>query len=659
MDEGEIKNKLTQAETLLAAAQADADRGEFEAAVEKLSQARALQPAADVATVLRRVERQIGIWERVQDLTRDGDAKRGNHQLKPALDAYQQAIREVMHPDSGLAEEVRNRLSRLVDLGGALHQQGYRQEADALLLELEPAAAQSRLVRIYLRFLIKIWHDLATRQALYAFIESRVPLKQWAIGYRAAMEYLDRYPGDERAVAQTGQMANLLTRSVEQSALKRLGRAEELRDLGVYDKALEALAEIKNDVIGPIEGEFPDLFEGVPEVEDTRRKAADLAKELTALRELAPQMAPLAVAVRAAVAENRLDDADVLFGQAELLDPYRRLKTVWSDLEALQTIIRRRRQKTARPQAQALLDRVEAALSQARTPGAAGKVVSDLAIARQQFQEVFADDEALRNRCNQLVARAGQRTAELEQVQAALQTAAAATPLEERYAALERAATVAQGQALEQVQAELQRLKPDVERLRGMNEAWHAAMTAWETGDYETARCRLAEASAFGKPEAEVAPYQRAAEAAAHLVTARELLRQDPEAARRVLRQVIEATKRRPLAEKIYRDASLTLEDAGNEIAKRSRVSEFYRAAESAFRQGRYADARAGVQELLALAPDHAQALDLWRRLDAADQATALLQQARTAYEAQRFGDALRLVDQALKLNPELLAMTS
>ena len=652
-----------KANRLLAEAREHAERVELTDALEKLAEARRLGGDwPEISAELQRLERQFASWDKMQRLNLDGLTKRRSDSPEEALTAFREAIRTAIDADSGLPEEVRGQLGSLLTLERRLHQDHAYRQGEEFCDALVKAAAENRLIQNYLVSPVRSWFEVASHKARVGFISSQMALEKHEEAYAEAVKALATQPEDRVAMEMAAEARSSIQAQLLGSAQKRLGRAKELRDKGAFAEALAELDRIESEFLARIRERFPEVVQNVASLEEVSDEADDLRLDLKSLQEVASRLEPLLGEIRQAYTEGTeetLREAGRKIAEAEVADPTRRARLLWEEMQSLQELIQRRRQGAARERVRGALAVAETGLDLSDSAEGTAVLIRQLGDLRDEVHQLEGPEgESLRQRFTQVMARAQTRLEELQSVTYALATAqeaAGENRLEEQLAAYQRAAAIARGSELERIKAEVERLRPQVERQRRMNQAWEEALEAYELGDFDTARQRLVKAKLQGKPEAVVEPYQQAARAGQLLKQAQLIRRDDPLAARSLLKQALAQTADGATAETLRQEIVGCLEQIDREEEQRQSVAGQLRAAESAFRQSQFDEAQNKLDDIFELLPDHSEAKRLQEKLDKAIHANTLLGEAHKLRDEEQYDSALGLVNQALELHPELV----
>ncbi len=641
-------------------------RGERSEALAKLAQARQLK-VAQVAKELNDFERQIAVWNEIERGLLDAMAKRNSDSPEEALIAFRTTLQKATDPDSGLANEVREDLAKLLGLENGLHHDDTEQQAERIYDSLVAGASQNRLIQTLL-IPLRAWLDLAIQKARVGFLRSRIALQRYVEGYEKALKDVDRFPGvpsfEEIATdARKGILSQL-----RESVQKRVGRATTLRDAGAFAEATAEIERIEDEFLKYVEQRFPEVLRD-DELDTLRDQAADLRSELATLQELAVRLAPLVGQAKEAYTKGDLAEATRILTDAKLTDPERKARLLWKQFDEIERLVESGRQEADQTAVRQALKQAETALSLSRSPEDVLATIRDLDAVYPTVERLTgAQGEALRQSYRQMRAKAQTHLAELEGVEQALLTAEDAArrgAYEEQLAALERAAAAATGQKREKILAEIAGLRPKVEREQQANQAWREALVAFEAGDFEVAQRALATAKANGRPEAEVAPYQQAVRVGLLVRQAKGLLDGggDPVRARSLLEQARALAANCQPAAALRDEAEIYLEQARSQqeqraaaereaSARRQKIAGLLREAQAAFRQGDLGTARSKLEQLFALEPgaeEAGEAIALQNQLDQSEQIAGLLKQAGEQRKNGQYDEALRSVMRVLE----------
>lgn len=684
------ESRTSEAQRLLAEARGWVDRGEWTKALEQLSRVSRLNlNLLEVEQERVRLERQAKVWgEGIMPQFLDGMAKLNSNSPQDALEAFGAILSLAAKPDSDLPTGVRTKLALLTGLLDRLNDGSVQAQATEIRAALVEAASSNRLIQDYLLTAVGHWLDLAERKARKGFISSKMLLKQYKIAYSAADEALKLTPDDPdtRTIAVQAKLA--LLGQLSGSATKRIGRAKELRDKGVFAEALSEIDKIQTDFIEQAGKDFPELLENNEELSKVLDEASNLQLELKEFHERAGKLQPILEDVRKAYGDGRPEEALRRIGAARLVDPAQQVKLVWRELQNLQDSLEREHQEALRRQVRLAIEKAKIEWSLNSTATGAADILARLNTVQSAVAELGSEGQTLRQEFIELMSQMQIGSQDLAGREAALKTADEAPTDEARLAALTRAAAVTRGAEKEKLQIQIDELQRRATERHDMNLAWDETKAAFELRDYELAVRKLMEATRLGKPDAECQAYRRAIRAGRELAKAESYITSNPVEARALLQRVLDLTEDCPPAADLRQDAERELRritDAEDERTKKQQAAEdermrlqqlaenerarvereraeyqgklavLFAEAQSAFALGQLDAARTKALEVINLRADHAEAKALRDKIDLAAQAGDLLTRAKQLRDDSHYDEALALVKQILTVNPALV----
>lgn len=263
----------------------DLENGRLNEARELLHQAYELISNDDLALYSRCSE--LAMLLEIQEILKACEYRKDDNPVA-AWKTLQQGLRYLINEDSLLPVESRELLKEISDL--ALDAYELRREeiwraAKNLATEFH-ASLDNRVLARKTQHLIELWIDLGRDIALTGAISSSVAMGDLSEAYHLASTYLKSHPRDKEAVDQVVSLREDLLAHLNNSATKRLGRAETALEEGEVEFALDILEEIETSLYGPIEERFPGFLTGVTEIDEVRLKAEKLRQRALFLEQV-------------------------------------------------------------------------------------------------------------------------------------------------------------------------------------------------------------------------------------------------------------------------------------------------------------------------------------------------------------------------------------
>ncbi|MBK9095375.1 MAG: hypothetical protein IPM84_21995 [Anaerolineae bacterium] len=629
-----------QAEALVTEASSMIERGDAGSALERLRQARGAASLPAIEAQLHRMQTQAELWQKIQEQLEVG-YNRINSSVSGAVEAFGQALRQAAHLDSGLTPAIRTAVAELLALEGQLHLEEALRRSDAFLNLLEKEGAQHRLFMLYqLGPALRKWRELTRQKDAEGLVASLIELGRLEEAYAKASDQAKAAPTNKAFQVQAAQARTQIRARLLASIGERYSRAEELVTQGAFAEALQALAEVENRWIAPMQQKFPEIIEADAEIAQAQKKAQDLIIKIKPLHEKAQGLTLAISQIQSVYAAGNLDKAEELLHQAEVIDPNHDAKIHWQQLQELRQQTQRGRQAILRHDLELALGKA-AAVTTAQKAADVRPILIELHALAASVSENLAgsDDAKLRERYDQAVVQAQKRLDQLEGAEKAQEVAAeaeASNTIEAMQVALkslQRALEKARGGAYETLQTRydaleerLRQKKAEVDAEEALRTLWDEAVADLETGEYQKTRQELREFSVqarrLGRSAADAEPYRRATEAGLSLQRARELKMTYPEEAQRVLTSdVLEATVNCAPAAAIRQDAQRLLAEltgiltarqeeerrlAGQRVVREKesaeqarKIDRLLRSARTNFRQGQFETAQSVLDELV------------------------------------------------------------
>jgi hypothetical protein len=271
-----------QAETAIQA-------GDLAEAEEKLRQVRELDPSdTEVAQQYAQIRQQRTLKEKLRSIEREADSKLAGNSPVDAMHTLRRGLSSVLEPDVDLPERAREILSTLVALGDrddglALGQAENWQSAQDMTAELGSLRSESWIIYRILP-LVDQWIRQVRDNALRGIVASSAQLGNLLEAYRGATAYLKAHPTEAFAIQQLTERQESLVNQLNESASKRIYRAQTALDDGEFEAALHNLRDIEADFYHPVEKEFPGFLDGYDRVQDVRYQTKHLQIEAERLR---------------------------------------------------------------------------------------------------------------------------------------------------------------------------------------------------------------------------------------------------------------------------------------------------------------------------------------------------------------------------------------
>jgi len=609
--------------------------GNLTEALDLLRQVRGFQRTPEIDTRYTQTRRRKALEDRLREAEIDYQGKLGSASLPDAVKALRKAIDALLEPGSSLPHEVRAKLLELVMLGEredrlALGTEEHWQTGLDLLEQVGRAGTEHWAARRAFYF-ADLWARLAREVALKGIIASARELGDIHGSYQAATTLLRQHPEDKEVIDEIQKVRELLISRLNDSASKRLGRAEKALTKGRFKVALGELKSLEDDIYGKVDRDFPDLLEQYDEVAQIQGEAERLRERAEWLKSEYARVSPLLEAANQAFLTDKLNEAakklrevgDVREApdlQEEIEDMYRRITEARS--EKSQRILH------------AALTTAETKLMMAISSEDYQSILEDLQKSQQDLdtQLLAAEDRARYTQMVQQVSQAGEAFVEganwLELGQASLEHAR----YEEAVGALEKAlATTREGGKRVEIQVMLDRARPKAMDQQRQREALQRGKDLFHAREYERARQELAQGG-------DVGDYLDAARAGALLRSAQRNWEEDVEIAQMDLEAAINLGQGNSLARSIVEDANRLLQLIQKRRKGIEAVQTELSAARLALRQERLDDAQDRINAVLERDPANSEA-----------KALEMLVQAQIALEKRDYGEALAIVSTILE----------
>lgn len=304
-----------QVDSLLRQADTELESGQLVGALELMHQAAQLRPQdADINSRYAQLRRREHMETALRQVESDFQAKLGTNSPKDAVAALRAGLDRLQAPESDLSEEGRNIILELVHLS--------RQDDELAFANGEHwATVQARLMQLgqlgnqhwaarWAFQLVEKWATHSRYVALQGVVSSAEEMGNLLESYRAAVVYLRSRPQDEGAINQEADIREKLIAQSNESAQKRLDRAQAALARGDFEVALSNLRSIETEFYGPVEKEFPAVFKGQQTVDDITEAVLLLEQAAQRQQKLSEELLPLVEAAELAYSKNDLEGAE-------------------------------------------------------------------------------------------------------------------------------------------------------------------------------------------------------------------------------------------------------------------------------------------------------------------------------------------------------------
>jgi hypothetical protein len=350
-------------------AQSDIRVGEFEKALEKLSQVRQLDPAdTETSQLYAELQQRKRLEEELMRVNRDATSKLASNSPGDAMKTLRDGIDLLLNPEVPLPPNVREILDWIIELsrreaGQAFGLPEHWNEAQSLLAKLGPMGSESWAAR-HAVTLVNQWITLARDDALQRVVASAIGMGHLLQAYRASAEYLNEHPQDRLAIDKLAERAEALFGQLNSSVEKRIGRAKGALEDGDYVIALGNLSSIETEFYAPIDTEFPDLLAGIPEVQNLREEIEKLRISAQKIQTLTEKVLPGIETAEKAYLDSQWDAAELAL---RALPELKEAPALSARVATLHERIAQGRVDSARKHLHEILNRVEAGSRAATT----------------------------------------------------------------------------------------------------------------------------------------------------------------------------------------------------------------------------------------------------------------------------------------------------
>lgn len=278
---------------------------------------------------------KIAVWLEIKDLNSEAGKSKENNREAEALTSYCRVLEIAQDSKSGLPSEVRKRLHDLLQLQThGFHNDAVHQQALQLQSSLVYDLFDDRPARRYLVPSLDEWIALSRKKAARGAISSQIALGQHEHAYALAKQSISEDPGDIFLIELTVKARRGLASQLVFSISKRLSRAHELAERGEAQKAIQLLDETFEDFVSPISARHPEVLRS-DELEFLLSQTEHSRYDLRLLLPIIEEVDRLANLVQECVSEGNYSEAIDLVAQAQKVDPDRKARRTWDQLDYL------------------------------------------------------------------------------------------------------------------------------------------------------------------------------------------------------------------------------------------------------------------------------------------------------------------------------------
>ena len=671
-----------EAQRLLEDAEAFIVEGELSDAEDRLIEVQRLGVAdPEMQRAIRRLERMIRVWRTYDEKVTDGMIKESENSYVPARDAFAAALKQLISPHSGLADDIRTLLSQLLRFDPTvMHEEAPRQVYIELQEVLQNSPWQMRVFDTLQR-----WFGLSERYALGFLVSSLMEMQKYMEAYGLAREALRKFPDDPETQDNMVRARETLVQQMTSSMRKRVGEAKKYLEDGLIEKSLEVLAELDERFVQPVQQQFPEVIENEDEIQGYLREAIYLREELTRLQKKAERLSTIPQEAREALIKKDYQKVRELLLRAEQEDPERELKVLWKDLEGVRSQLQRFEQSALREQAGEILGRLEILESASNDLDEIKKASAELdefwdmlmeqlqggeeeetekrirrVLGGERFRRLKALRESLLQRAQEIATLQGFR-ARVEQAKSD----------EEKLEWLNELVRVTRGSERAEYERQLKALQDQITKQKNREAAWQRAMAALANEAFNEALEYFQNAQALGESPRRIAPYRCAAQSGMELKQYEiSWEKQDVNLSKleEDLTYLIEEVQRcmpcpeetpdclapepHP-AQKVLQKAQRLQKRVQKALDKKQQVTNISREVKKALARNDFETAEERLQALIDQAPGDPNIATLQDRIEKRRQAKALVEKAETFRKKGWYPRAITAVKQALKFDPD------
>ncbi len=643
-------------------AQTAIQAGDLTEAEEKLRQVRELDPSdTETAQHYAEIRQRRALEEKLRQIERDADSKLVSNSPADAMKTLRQGLNAVLEPEVNLPPRAREVLSTLVALGDrddglALGQAENWQTAQDLTAELGSLRSENWVAGRAVPLLDQ-WIRLARDNALRGVVASAAQLGNLLQAYRAAAAYLKAHPTEQFAIQQLTERQESLINQLNDSANKRIHRAQTALEDGDFEIALHNLRDIEADFYQPIEQEFPGLLDGYDEVQTVRDDVVHLQAEAEKLQTLYTQTQPQLEAARLAYQNSEWDAAEkALEALPELKDV---VPDLYAQVETLRTQVAKGRKDSARTEVQTAMSRIETGRNLATTTEQLDAYLDELQALQSEINVQLLDVDERNRYFNLLTEVRDQREALAAGVMWEEKIAGylAEGNYQEALNALDEALAVTREAArVVDLKSRRTRIAQQAQEQAERAMVFAQGQALFAEGKYVEARAQFTQAKQKG---ANVTGWLDAARAGALLISARRMWDEehDGENALADLDELADIAKDNLYTDPITEEARRLRRKIENALEGSREIQRALAEVRRLLMDNDFKTARASMQKLLEREPKNKEALALQMLIDA--------REAQVAGEHSRALSAIETVlgmipefPEALRMRRELEAVT-
>lgn len=663
------KRAIGEADGLLRQANLALEEGALTEALDLLRQARELDPDnAKIIESYTALQRRQRLEDKLRRIETDCATKLGTNSLVDACNSLRQGLDIFLDPETDSPVAVREALLDLVQLSGreefAFGLDEHWPEAQGKLAELGRLGTQGWSAQQAYR-VAEQWVRLSRDIALRGVVQSTAQLGNMLGSYRAAVTYRNAHTDPKsaqfkEAVEQEAAARERLIARSNESVARRLNRAQEALQRGGFEVALNDLADIEERIYGPIEREFPGLLEGYDTVESQKADAKRLEGRARQMQVLYGEVQPRLKAAEMAFLDEQFGNAE---GELRGIPDLKDVPPLAKAVDELQQRISRARAHKASQKLGEVLTTSRVRLRLATTLEEFAALLECLeelqrqvdwgSLSPDQHNDYYYILDEVRGQRDSLLAgvkweeTADKAEAQGDYIQATAALGAALTATKDS----EKRVTL---------QARLSKMQDLAKRQKERQEAEQEGRDLLGQGNYIGASEALRRAESLG---ASVPAWLLAARAGALLAGAHRAVQDDKdwEGAHWALEQCLSLASQSPEATAIATEARSLQSVLSKQQQTQESAEAKLHAAGLALAAGDLQMAREEVQAVLDQTPGHPVALEVQKQIQCYTQAQTMLREAQAAREADKFDDALsilnRLLDSVLPDFPEAISL--
>ena len=671
-----------EAQRLLKDAEAFIVEGALSDAEDRLIEVKKLGVAdSEMQRAIRRLERMIRVWRTYDEKVTDGMIKESDNSYVPARDAFAAALKQLISPHSGLADDIRTRLSQLLRFDPTeMHEEPPRQVYIELQEVLQNSPWQMRVFDTLQR-----WFGLSERYAFGFLVSSLMEMQKHMEAYDLAQKAFRKFPDDPKTQDNMVRAREILVRQMTISTRKRVGEAKKYLDDGLIEKSLNVLTELDEQFVQPVQQQFPEVIENEDEIQGYLREAVYLREELTRLQKKAERLSAIPQEAREALIQKSYQKVRELLLRAEQEDPERELKVLWKDLEGVRSQLRRFEQSALREQVGEILGWLEILESASNDLDEIKKASAELDGFWDRLIDQLreGDDDEIESRIRRVLG--GERFRRLRELRESLsQRAQEIATLQDFRARVEQAKSdeeklewlnelvrVTRGSERAEYERQLKALQDQINKQKNREAAWQRAMAALANEAFDEALEYFQNAQTLGEPPRRIAPYRCAAQSGMELKqyeTSWEKQEVNLSKLEEDLTYLIEEVQRcmpcpeetpdclapepHP-AQRVLQKAQRLQQRVQKALNQRQQVANISREVKKALTRNDFETAEERLKALIDQAPGDPNIATLQDRIEKRRQAKALVERAETSRKKGWYSRAITAVKEALKFDPD------